>query len=182
VIHQSFKPLFTDSSHIKFDHPLPLFLLPVHLITPLRIGASASLHCICPNHLKQCCTSFSSTGVTPSLSRMSSFQTQSLLVWPQIHRSMRISATLSCWTCRLLVGYHSAPYNIRSVAKLGEKWWGCKTTSCRCPCLINVEIRECLHDENCWVVGPPPTWVFGPAHRGCLRGEGTRDCRPRVSP
>jgi hypothetical protein len=30
----------------------------------------------------------------------------------KIHRSMRISATLSCWTCRLLVGQHSAPYNM----------------------------------------------------------------------
>jgi hypothetical protein len=40
VIHQSFKSLFTDSSHVKFDRPLPLFLLPVRLITPLRIGAN----------------------------------------------------------------------------------------------------------------------------------------------
>jgi hypothetical protein len=103
VIHQSFKSLFTDSSHVKFDRPLPLLLLPAHLITPLRIGASAGLRCICPNHLKRCCTSFSSTGATPSLSRMSSFRTRSLLLWPQIHRSIRISATLSCWTCCLLV-------------------------------------------------------------------------------
>jgi hypothetical protein len=34
------------------------------------------------------------------------------------------------------------------VAKLEERWWGCKTTSCRCPCLLNVEIRGCLHVEN----------------------------------
>jgi hypothetical protein len=96
VIHQNFKYLFTNSSHIKFGRSLPLFLLPVRLITPLRIGAFAGLRCICPNHLKRCCTSFSSTGVTPSLSRMSSFRIRSLLVWPQIHHSMRISAMLSC--------------------------------------------------------------------------------------
>jgi hypothetical protein len=114
VIHQSFKSLFTYSSHVKFGRPLSLFLLPVHLITPLRIGASAGLRCICPNHLKRCCTSFSSTGATSSLSCMSSFRTRSLLVWPQIHRSMYILATLSCWTCRLLVGQHSASYNMAS--------------------------------------------------------------------
>jgi hypothetical protein len=75
MIHQSFKSFFTDSSHVEFGHPLPLFLLPIHLITPLRIGASVGLRCICPNHLKRCCTSFSSNGVTPSLSLMSSFRT-----------------------------------------------------------------------------------------------------------
>jgi hypothetical protein len=104
VIHQSFKYLFTDFSYIKFDRPLPLFLLPVHLITPLRIGASAGLRCICLNYLKRCCMSFSSTSASPSLLCMSSFQTRSLLVWPQIHSIMRISATFSCWTCCLLVG------------------------------------------------------------------------------
>jgi hypothetical protein len=112
MIHQSYKFLFMDSSYVKFGRHLPLFLLPVRLITPLRIGASADLRCICPNHLKRCCTSFSSTDVTPSLSRMSSFRTRSLLVWPQIHHSMCISATLSCWTCHLLVGQYSASYNM----------------------------------------------------------------------
>jgi hypothetical protein len=101
-----------DSSHDKFGRPLSLFLLPVRLITPLQIGASAGLHYICPTHFKRCCTSFSSTGATPSLSRMSSFRTRSLLVCPQILRSMCISAMLSCWTCHLLVGQHSAPYNM----------------------------------------------------------------------
>jgi hypothetical protein len=43
---------------------------------------------------------------------MSSFRTRSLLVWPQIHCSMRISTALSCYTCRLLVDQHSAPYNM----------------------------------------------------------------------
>jgi hypothetical protein len=107
-----FKYLFTNSSHVKFDHPLLLFLLSVCLITPLQIGASAGLRCICLNHLKRCCTSFSSTGVTPSLSRMSSFRTRSLLVCSQIHRSMHISATFSCWTCHLLVDQHSTLYNM----------------------------------------------------------------------
>jgi hypothetical protein len=138
VIHQSFKSLFTDSSHVKFGLPLPLFSLSVRFITPLQIGASAGLRWICPNHLKRCCMSFSSTGAsaglrwicpnhlkrccmsfsstgaTPSILRVSSFRTRSLLVWPQIHRSMRISATLNCWTCHLLVDKHSAPYNIAS--------------------------------------------------------------------
>ena len=45
-------------------------------------------------------------------SRISSFRTWSILVWPQIHRNIRISATLSCWTCWIFVGQHSAPYNI----------------------------------------------------------------------
>jgi hypothetical protein len=40
AILQFFKSLFTDSSHVKFDSPLPLFPLPVRLITPLRTGAS----------------------------------------------------------------------------------------------------------------------------------------------
>jgi hypothetical protein len=75
VIHQSFKSHFTYSSNIKFGRPLALFLLTIHLITPLRIGASPGLRYICPNHLKRCCTSFSSTGATPSLSRISSFRT-----------------------------------------------------------------------------------------------------------
>jgi hypothetical protein len=112
VIHQSLKSLFTDSSHDKFGLPLPLFSISVHLITPLWISASVGLHWICPNHLKRCCKSFSSTGASPSLSCMSSFRTQSLLVWPQIHRSMRISTTPGCWTCRLLLSQHSAPYNM----------------------------------------------------------------------
>jgi hypothetical protein len=89
-----------------------LFSLPDRFIIPLRTGAFAGLRWICPNHLKRCCTSFSSTGVTPSLSRMTSFRTRSLLVLSQIHRNMRISATLSCWTCRILVGQYSAPYNM----------------------------------------------------------------------
>ena len=45
--------------------------------------------------------SFSSIGATPTLSRIASFRTLSLLVCPQNHRNIRISATLSCWTCRL---------------------------------------------------------------------------------
>jgi hypothetical protein len=46
VIHQSFKSHFTDSSHVKFGRHLPLFLLLVRLITPLRIGASVGLNCM----------------------------------------------------------------------------------------------------------------------------------------
>uniref|UniRef100_A0A0A9GUH1 Uncharacterized protein n=1 Tax=Arundo donax TaxID=35708 RepID=A0A0A9GUH1_ARUDO len=43
---------------------------------------------------------------------MSSFRTRSFLVWLHIHLSMHISVTLNCWIYRLLVGQHSAPYNI----------------------------------------------------------------------
>jgi hypothetical protein len=114
--------LFTDSFHIKFGRPLPLFLLLVRVITPLWIGASTGLRWIYPNHLKRCCTSFFSTGATPSLSHMSSFRTRSLLVWPQIHRSMHISATLSCWTCRLIVGQYSAPYNMVGSSQNMHNW------------------------------------------------------------
>jgi hypothetical protein len=64
MIHQLFKSLFTDSSHVKFGHHLSIFLLPIRLIISLRIGASVGLRCICPNHLKRYCRSFSSTGVT----------------------------------------------------------------------------------------------------------------------
>jgi hypothetical protein len=112
MIHQSFKSLFTDSSHVKFGRYLSLFSLPDRLINPLQTGASVGLRWICSNHLKRYCTSFSSTGATPSLSCMSSFRTRSLLVLPQIHCSMRISATLSYWTCRLLVGQYSVPHNM----------------------------------------------------------------------
>jgi hypothetical protein len=80
VLYQFFKSLFTDSSYVKFVLYLPLFLLSVRLISPLRIDVSVGLCWICPNYLKRCCTSFSSTGATPCLSCMSSFWTQSLLV------------------------------------------------------------------------------------------------------
>ena len=111
-IFHSFKSFLIASSHVKFDHPLPLFTFSGRLIIPICTGASSDLRWICPNHLKRCCISFSSIGATPTLSRMSSFRTRSLLVWPHIQRNIRISATHSCWTCRLLVGQHSAPYNI----------------------------------------------------------------------
>jgi hypothetical protein len=37
MIHQSFKYLFTDSSHVKFGRPLPLFLLPHYEFVPPRV-------------------------------------------------------------------------------------------------------------------------------------------------
>uniref|UniRef100_A0A0A9GPH8 Uncharacterized protein n=1 Tax=Arundo donax TaxID=35708 RepID=A0A0A9GPH8_ARUDO len=43
---------------------------------------------------------------------MPSFRIRSFLVWPHIHLSMCISATLNHWPCRLLVSQHSALYNI----------------------------------------------------------------------
>uniref|UniRef100_A0A0A9D4W7 Uncharacterized protein n=1 Tax=Arundo donax TaxID=35708 RepID=A0A0A9D4W7_ARUDO len=112
VIFQSFKSLFTDSSYVKFGLPRPLLTLSVRFILPLCTGTSGGLHCMCSNYLKRCWTNFSSIGTTPTLSRMSSFQTRSFLVWPDIHLSIRISATLNRWTCRLLVDKHFVPYNI----------------------------------------------------------------------
>jgi hypothetical protein len=44
------------------------------------------------------------TSAIANLSSMSSFRTRFLLVCPQIHRSMCISATLSYWTCHHLGG------------------------------------------------------------------------------
>jgi hypothetical protein len=111
-IFHSFRSLFTACVHIKVGRPLPLFTFSGRLIILISTGASSSLRWLCPNHLKRCCISFSSIGATPTLSRISSFWTRSLLVWPHIQRNIRISATLSCWTCRLLVGQHSALYNI----------------------------------------------------------------------
>uniref|UniRef100_A0A0A9HLV2 Uncharacterized protein n=1 Tax=Arundo donax TaxID=35708 RepID=A0A0A9HLV2_ARUDO len=55
--------------------------------------------------------------VTPTLLRMSSFWTRSFLVWRHIHLNMRIFATLNRWICRLLVGQHSAPYNIAGLSR-----------------------------------------------------------------
>jgi hypothetical protein len=116
--YQSFKSLFTDSSHAKFDHHLPLFSLPARLITPLQIGASVGIRWICPNHLKRYCTSLSSTDATPSLSCMSSFWTRFLLVWPQIYRSMHISATLSCWIYHILIDQYYSPWNMTDLTQL----------------------------------------------------------------
>jgi hypothetical protein len=111
VILQSFKSIFTDSSHAKFGLPMPLFPLSVRLITLLQIDAFGGLHWIYQNYLKRCWTSFSLPAVTYNLLCMSSFQTRSLLVWPQINYRMCISATLSCRICYILVGQHSASYN-----------------------------------------------------------------------
>src|SRR6185369_2605212 len=108
-IFQSLRSLLTDSSHVSLGLPLPLFTLLTRSRTTLRTGASGGLRWTCLNHLSQCWVSFSSIGATPTLSRITSFRTLSLLVCLQNHRNIRISATLSCWTCRLFVGQHSAP-------------------------------------------------------------------------
>uniref|UniRef100_A0A0A9D953 Uncharacterized protein n=1 Tax=Arundo donax TaxID=35708 RepID=A0A0A9D953_ARUDO len=96
VIFQSFRSLFTVSSHVKFGLPRPLLILSARFILPLCTGASGGLRCMCPNHLKRCWTSFSSIGATSTLSRISSFRTRSFLVWPHIYLSMLISVTLNC--------------------------------------------------------------------------------------
>jgi hypothetical protein len=158
VIFQSFKSLLTHSSHVKFGFPLSLLSLLVCLITPLWIGASIGLCWIWPNYLKWCCISFSSIGVTPNLSRMSSFQTRSLLMLPQIHHSMCISTTLSYWICRLLIGQHSAPYNMTGCLKKKQisksiKLWQTLQNSIlwynlcqsRCFSIFLIEIGKFLH-------------------------------------
>uniref|UniRef100_A0A0A9CN06 Uncharacterized protein n=1 Tax=Arundo donax TaxID=35708 RepID=A0A0A9CN06_ARUDO len=47
VIFQSFRSLFTNSSHVKFGLPRPLLILFVHFILPLCTDASEGLRCIC---------------------------------------------------------------------------------------------------------------------------------------
>src|SRR6185295_6182053 len=111
-ISQSLRSLLTDSSQVSLGLPLPLFTLSTRFSTLLRTGASRGLRWTCPNYLNRCWVSFSTIGATPTLSRIISFRTLSLLVCPQNHRDICISATLSCCTCRLFVGQHSAPYNI----------------------------------------------------------------------
>ena len=111
-ISQYLRSLLTDSSQVSLGLPLPLFTLSTRFSTPLRTGASGGLRWTCPNHLNRCWVSFSSIGTTPTLSRIVSFRTLSLIVCPQNHGNIRISATLNCWTCCIFVGQHSAPYNI----------------------------------------------------------------------
>ena len=117
-IFQSLMSLLTDSSQVSLGLPLPLFTLSTRFRTPLRTGASGGLRQTCPNHLNRCWVSFSSISATLTLSRINSFRTLSLLVCPQNHRNIRISATLSCCTCRLFVGQHSAPLNLNTLLKL----------------------------------------------------------------
>src|SRR6185369_1971175 len=82
-IFQSLRSLLTDSSQVSLGLPLPLFTLSTRSRTPLRTGASGGLRWTCPNHLSRCWVSFSSIGATPTLSRITSFRTLSLLVcWP----------------------------------------------------------------------------------------------------
>ena len=107
-ILQFFKSLLIVSSHVNFGWPLPLLILPSCFRIPLYTGASGGLRWTCPNHLSRCWISFSSIGDIPSLSRILSFRTRSILICPQIQRNMRISATLNCWMCRLFVCQHSA--------------------------------------------------------------------------
>src|SRR4051812_3906597 len=101
-----------DSLQVNFGLPRPLLTLSARLSRPTCTCASEGLQWICPNHLKRCWTSFSSIGAIPTLSYIPSFRIRSFLVWPHAHLNMRICATPSCWTCRLLVGQHSTPYNI----------------------------------------------------------------------
>ena len=83
-IFHPFTSPFIASTQVNFGLPLPLFTLLSCLKISLRTGASWDLRWICPNHLNRCWTSFSSIGAISNLSRILSFQTRSLLVWPQI--------------------------------------------------------------------------------------------------
>ena len=85
----------------------------------------------------RCWISFSSIGATPTLSRIISFRTHFLLVCPQNHRNIRISATLSCWTCRLFVGQHSAPYSNSTLSVNMDGYWSVRL------CTSRKEIRRC---------------------------------------
>ena len=100
---QSLKSLLTASSHVSLGRPLSLLTFSVRLKIPLRTGASEDLRWRSPNHLKRYWTSFSSIGVTLTLSRISSLQIRFRLVWPHIHRSILISATPIFCICCLLV-------------------------------------------------------------------------------
>jgi len=111
-IFQSLRSLLIDSSEVSLDLPLPLFTLSTRFRTPLRTGASGGLRWSCPNHLNRYLVSFYSIGATPTLSRITSFRTLSLLVYPQNYRNICISATLICWTRHLFLGQYSAPYSI----------------------------------------------------------------------
>ena len=82
-ISQSLRSLLTDSSQVSLGLPLPLFTLSTRFRTPLRTGASGGLRWTCTNHLSRYWVSFSSIGATPTLSRITSFRTLSLLVCPQ---------------------------------------------------------------------------------------------------
>src|SRR6185437_871681 len=95
-ISQSLRSLLTDSSQVSLGLPLPLFTLSTRFSTPLRTGASGGLRWTYPNHLNRCWVSFSSIGATPTLSRIASFRTLSLLVCPQNHHTSSIYISKKC--------------------------------------------------------------------------------------
>ena len=86
-IFHPFKSPFIASTQVNFGLPLPLFMLLSWLRIPLRTGASGGLRWTCPNYLNRCWTSFSSIGVTPNLSRISSLRTTK-----QINYTLQYSA------------------------------------------------------------------------------------------
>ncbi|PKU85757.1 hypothetical protein MA16_Dca010471 [Dendrobium catenatum] len=62
-----------------------------------------------PNHLRQLSLILSSTGATPTFSRICSFLILSLRVKPLIHLSILISTTLNLVLCFFFKGQHSEP-------------------------------------------------------------------------
>ena len=83
----------------------------LHCLLMLRTGQSICSSTHCHSHYLP----ISSIGDNPTLSRITSFRTLSLLVCPQNHRNIRISATLSCWTCRLLKVQLNNQYKIKTI-------------------------------------------------------------------
>lgn len=75
-----------------FGLPVPLFTLLDRLFFPFCTGASSGLGCMCPNHTKWFCTSFS-TSVTPNLSCMWSLRTRSQVATNPLY--LCVSATVN---------------------------------------------------------------------------------------
>ena len=96
-IFQSLKSLLIDLSQVSLGLPLHLYIIDTFQNPTTHRGLMRPpLDMSKPSQL-----SSSSIGATPSLSRITLFRTLSLLVCLHNHRNIRISATLSCWTCRL---------------------------------------------------------------------------------
>ena len=95
-IFQSLRSLLIDSSQVSLVLPLPLFTLLTRFRTPLRhrhlrrplLDMSKPSQLMLGKFLLNWCH--------PTLYRIISFRTLSLLVCPQNHRNILISATLSC--------------------------------------------------------------------------------------
>ena len=91
------------SIYIFFGLSCTLLTCPNLICSTYRTGASVSLRRTWPNHCRRFSLIFSSIEATPFLVRISTFLTLSLLMLPQIQRSMRISGTLIFWAWYLFI-------------------------------------------------------------------------------